>query len=567
MGPVRPARSMRALWLATGALAACTSRESSFVPLPTFDADQKLAFLLSLTPQLDRILELHASLDLASQEAAEVRVEAPGESVLALLLLDDAAIRALGVRRDEDAVDLHRLAPAPEACARGALSIAGDASTLRINATVVTQPFLLASSSSSFERIAAEDAPALGLVSVEFPILGSSCPMVSSGSAESFDPSHPLLLPRGATVRGAPAYQGEMLAEPHELRDFVLLSEDHLIGMSALALLHARRGEAFQDVPARVLTAEDVLGLPPTLLGAGSWWRWVAVAAVPPRTGAPRQLAALLQDVPNETGVPARSAAVNVTLGSEGFVSAETSTVVPDALRALIVDHRGLVLALGEAALMTPQARGQALAMHAPDPEGPWTRSLLPEVLYGNVLAQSGLTDPPHLAGFTGGEMLLGDLIHAPQDARLVRAGLEAARTGRIQSLGSHTDEGGGTFWAGDIMGWIHRGRMHGDRVETLDYRLPIESWACRDEADTCGWPMTRKWITAIEPLMGGRGIAVALMQCDSVPVLRNDDLCPSALPVPPSGPSLNAHRRVRRLGDRLYVSAANSEVHVVRTP
>lgn len=558
----------RAAALALGVCAACGSSEPSFIPWPADLSDAAMGFALTLSADGGRVLELHPAFELDPAGPLRLALGAGNEGQLLLLILDDQALRATGVERADRPAREHELVEEEEPCGRGRLLGSPGQPRVRLPSPAVTRLFALPGGTSELQGAEPRDYPVLARLSVEVPIAGSACPLVEAHQVESFDLSAPELVPEGSTVFGAPAGGGESRPLALQWHEIEVLDPDWVVGLSWDALFQVRRGVPYEDQPAHRLGPPDVRGLPVLPANGDSRWRWAAVSATPEAIAGRRRLAALMHETIATTGRARRTALVEVLLDQSGFLSATTSSVVSDALRAVLAVGPSAVLALGDV-----NAEGDATSSslgvrwHGPSPAGPWTRTLLPRVIHGNTLARTDHPSLPHLGGFAGGEILVGDLGQAPEQARLVRTAVEAARTGRIQGLASYAAGAGHQLWAGDNKGALFQGSLLSVELQPVTLRHPPEMWSCRQEVDDCGWPVTGDWITSIAPVAQATGIAATVFRCEHVAVLRSEDLCISVLPLPTSRAAGSEHHRLQRHGARLYLSRRSSEVYVVDAP
>lgn len=538
------------------------------MPWPAELGGASIAFPVTVSPGGERVLRFYDALDLTETNPAALELPSDEEAALLLLLLDDDAIRSTGARRSPRPAALHRVLGETELCERGRLRTDAADFVLRLAAPRVTRALALRPGDTELGDVRPEDYPVLSQTSVEFPIAGSACPLVEAHQVEPFDPSAPELVPAGATVFGKPAGGGTSRPLAFQWHELEVLDPEWVVGSSWDALFQVRRGVRYVDEPAHRLGPQDVRGLPTLPANGDSRWRWAAVSSVPADAAGPRRLAVLMQEVIELSGVVRRTALVEVELDQGGFLSAVTSSVVSDALRAVLAVGPSAVVALGDVNTeedATSSASG--VVWQAPSPAGPWARTLLPQVRHGNTLARTEHPNLPHLAGFAAGEVLVGDLGQAPEQARLVRTAVEAARSGRVQSLASYAAGAEHPLWAGDNKGALFRGSLLSGALQPVTLRHPTELWSCREELDGCGWPVTRDWITSIGPVAGATGIAATIFGCEHVAVVRSEDLCVSALPLPASRAEGSEHHRVTRHGGRLYLSRRSSELYVVDAP
>lgn len=545
--------------------AACSSTDPRFVTTPVELEGASIVFPVTVSREGARILKLHPAIDVGAKGLARFEVDSDEEATLLFLLLDEEAIRSTGVVPAPRPAAEHLLLATSEGCERGRLGDGGTGLRLRLPTSRATRLLALTAGASEFRGAVPDDYPALEGTSVELPIAGSSCPLAGRAEIEAFDSDAPLLIPEDATVYGVPALDGAARSPMLHWNASELLDETRLIGSSPHALFHVRRGARYRDQPGHRLAPREVLGLPSPAPSARSEWRWAGVKAAPRGDATPRQALALVRETDLGSGEALRSALAVIDIGEEGFEVAVTSTIVADVLRAFVVDETGSILALGSTPVV--DGEGSGVLFHAPSLTGPWLRTRLAAVRQGNVLIRTLHPTIPHLAGFADGELLIGDLAGAPESAWLVRTSVGITRTGQFQSLASWASDRGHVFWAADNKGNFFRGFLPGETLEHFALRAPPELWSCGKQLDTCGWPLIEHWTTALAPIAEGTGVAMGLLNCEHVAVVRTDDLCTSALDLPPSRMSEAEQHRLQRYGSRLYVSRRSSEVYVVASP
>lgn len=521
---------LRRLLLAAGAmLSACAEPEPLFVALP--ELPPAIGFILTFDRLDGPPVSMTSAFDLEAGPVSATGLAAKSGQTLVLLVIDDERLRATGVARRLAPSSEHQLELTEESCPSGRLDRSLDEPRLRIAVATVGAAHAAIVGASHFEPVDLRSIRSLSSAAFSLPVQAGGCPAVPKEAVSAFDPEREELLHVGAVLRGEPARPRTSIPLELALHDLDALDSDRLVGSTPEELLLFVRGEAFLDDPRRRLTPSEVPGLIRERPGETEDWRWHTTSFVPaqvPRRGS--LIASAVAEVTvSEERIGFRSALVEIVVDEVGFQAVRTATVWPGEVVDNLVDPDGRIFALWNASRAERGSDRDGLILRGASLEGPWQSFLVSSQISGRSLRETGDPAKPHLLGLSVGRMLVGDLRPTPPALTLVQTDI----AGDLDAVAIRQNVGGFTAWSGTNRGHISRVSSPELGVTRVDFRLPLEAFACGGSVDPCGWAVGTDRVLSLAYLPEQRRLAASFKSCEAVILFREDDLCPSALSFP----------------------------------